>query len=133
MTRETACCFGADLGGTKLAAALADTRGHIVAELTEPTDPRGGLYVAEQIAACADKLAQSVGIDVARVIHVMVGVPGAVDPRTCRVSQIPNIAGLEDVDVLGYLRGRFGPNVAIENDVNLAMLGEQTPGCAGGC
>jgi len=45
MTRESAYCFGADLGGTKLAAALADTRGHIVAELTEPTDRRGvGLH-----------------------------------------------------------------------------------------
>src|SRR4051812_36808860 len=63
----------------------------------------------------------------------MVGVPGAVDPRTGRVSQIPNIAGLEDVDVIGYLRGRFGPEVAIENDVNLAMLGEQALGCANGC
>ena len=133
MTRETACCFGADLGGTKLAAALADTRGHIVAELAEPTDRRGGIHVAEQIAACADKLAQSVGIDVARMGHVMVGVPGAVDPRTSRVSQIPNIVGLEDVDILGFLRDRFGPHVAIENDVNLAMLGEQALGCASGC
>src|SRR5215472_7292241 len=63
----------------------------------------------------------------------MVGVPGAIDPRTGRVSLIPNIAGLQDVDVLGYLRDRFGPDVAIDNDVNLAMLGEQTLGCARGC
>jgi predicted NBD/HSP70 family sugar kinase len=103
-----------------------------VAELNESTDRRGGVHVAEQIAACADKLARSAGI-VAKPGHVMVGVPGAVDPRTGRVSQIPNIAGLEDVDVVGYLRDRFGPDVAIETDVNLAMLGEQTLGCAGGC
>jgi len=133
MTRESAYCFGADLGGTKLAAALADSRGRIVAQLTESTDRRGGVYVAEQIVACANKLAQSVGVEVTRASHVMVGIPGAIDPRTGRVSQIPNIAGLEDVDVLGYLRGRFGPDVAIENDVNLAMLGEQSVGCANGC
>jgi predicted NBD/HSP70 family sugar kinase len=132
VTRDTACCFAADLGGTKLAAAVGDAQGQIVAELTAPTDPRGGVYVAEQIAACADKLARTVGIDVTRTHHVMVGVPGAVDPRTGRVSQIPNIAGLEDVDVLGYLRDRFGPDVAIENDVNLAMLGEHALGCASG-
>jgi predicted NBD/HSP70 family sugar kinase len=132
MTRESNYCFAADLGGTKLAAALADARGRIVAEMTEPTDPRGGAFVTQQIAACAEKLAQSVGI-VTSPSHVMVGIPGAIDPRTSRVSQIPNIAGLEDVDVLGLLRGRFGPDVAIENDVNLAMLGEQTLGCASGC
>ncbi|MGC1522965.1 MAG: ROK family protein [Steroidobacteraceae bacterium] len=133
MTRETAYCFAADLGGTKLAAAIADARGGIVAELTEPTDPRGAAYVAEQIAACADKLAQTAGIEVTRARHVMVGIPGAIDPRTGRVSLIPNIAGLEDFDVLGFLRGRFGPDVAIENDVNLAMLGEHALGCASHC
>jgi predicted NBD/HSP70 family sugar kinase len=133
MARETDYCFAADLGGTKLAAAMADERGEIVAELTEPTDPRGAAYVAEQIAACADKLAQTVGIDAARARHVMVGIPGAIDPRTGRVSLTPNIAGLEDFDVLGFLRGRFGPDVAIENDVNLAMLGEHALGCASRC
>src|SRR6202142_3380573 len=133
MTRETGYCFAADLGGTKLAAAIADARGHIVAELTEPTDPRGAAYVAEQIAACADKLAQTVGIEVTRTRHVMVGIPGAIDPRTGRVSLTPNIAGLEDFDVPGFLRGRFGSDVAIENDVNLAMLGEHARGCASRC
>ena len=133
MTRDSDYCFAADLGGTKLAAAMADARGHIVAELTEPTDPRGAARVAEQIAACADKLAQTVGIDVARTRHVMVGLPGAIDPHTGRVSLTPNIAGLEDLDVLGFLRSRFGPDVAIENDVNLAMLGEHALGCASRC
>lgn len=133
MTLETAHCFAADLGGTKLAAAIADARGRIVAELTEPTDPRGGAHVAEQIASCADRLAQAVGIEAARVRHVMVGVPGAIDPLTGGLSLTPNIAGLQDFDVLGFLRGRFGPDVAIENDVNLAVLGEQALGCASRC
>jgi predicted NBD/HSP70 family sugar kinase len=133
MTRDSGYCFAADLGGTKLAAAIADMQGRIVAELTEPTDRRGAKYVAEQIAACADKLAHTVGIEVTRARHVMVGIPGAVDPRTGRVSLTPNITGLEDFDVLGFLRHRFGPDVAIENDVNLAMLGEHALGCATRC
>src|SRR2546423_13637759 len=111
MTRETAYCFAADLGGTKLAAAMADARGRIVAELTEPTDRRGGAYVAEQIAACADKQAQAGGDEVTRTRHVMEGVPGVIDPRTGRGSLIPNIAGLHGFDVLAYLRRRFGPDV----------------------
>jgi predicted NBD/HSP70 family sugar kinase len=121
------------LGGTKLAAAIADGQGRILAELTEPTDPRGAAYVAEQIVASSQKLAHTVGVEITRARHVMVGIPGAVDPRTGRVSLIPNIAGLEDFDVLGFLRERFGPDVAIENDVNLAMLGERALGCAHRC
>jgi predicted NBD/HSP70 family sugar kinase len=133
MTLDTAHCFAADLGGTKLAAAVADTNGRIVAELTEPTDPQGGARVAEQIAACADKLAQAAGIEPSRLRQVMVGVPGAIDPLTGRVSLTPNVAGLQEFDVLDYLRRRFGPDVKIENDVNLAMLGEQALGCASRC
>lgn len=133
MTADTNYCYAADLGGTKLAAAMADEHGRIVAELVEPTDPRGAARVAEQLVACADKLAHSAGIDVGRARQVMVGVPGAVDPRTGRISLIPNIAGLEDFDFLGYLGDRFGPKVAIENDVNLAMLGEHALGCASRC
>ncbi|MFO1468366.1 MAG: ROK family protein [Steroidobacteraceae bacterium] len=133
MTRDAEYCFAADLGGTKLAAAIADARGHIVAELTEPTDPRGAAYVADQIATCADRLAHSIGMDIARTPHVMVGIPGAVDPRTGQVSVIPHIAGLESFDILGFLRRRFGADAAIENDVNLAMLGEHALGCASRC
>ncbi|MHB8478592.1 MAG: ROK family protein [Steroidobacteraceae bacterium] len=133
MTRDTDYCFAADLGGTKLAAAIADAQGRIVAELTEPTDPRGAAYVAEQIAGCADKLSKTAAIEVTRARHVMVGIPGAIDPRTGRVSLTPNIAGLQDFDILGFLRERFGPDVAIENDVNLAMLGEHALGCASHC
>ena len=133
MAAESTHCFAADLGGTKLAAAMVDARGQIVAELTEPTDSRGGVHVAGQIAASAGKLARTVGIEVARVRHVMVGIPGAIDPLTGRVSLTPNVAGLQDFDILDYLRSRFGPDVRIENDVNLAMLGEQALGCASHC
>ncbi|MBS0374731.1 MAG: ROK family protein [Proteobacteria bacterium] len=125
--------FAADLGGTKLAAALADADGRVVAELNEPTDPRGAMKVAEQLVASAATLARQAGIDVSGVRQAMVGVPGAVDPASGRISLIPNIAGLDDFDLLGFLRDRFGPRVAIENDVNLAMLGEQALGCARHC
>src|SRR3984893_17764057 len=133
MTREATYCFAADLGGTKLAAAMADARGRIVAELTEPTDPRGAAYVAEQIAACAEKLAQTVGIDVTQARHVMVGIPGAIDPRTGRVSLTPNIAALEDFDILGFLRGRFGADVAIENCGELSMIAAHSLVCTRHC
>jgi len=133
MTRETAYCFAVDLGGTKLAAAMADAQGRIVAELTEPTDPRGAAHVGEQIIACAVSLARSAGIQLTQARHVMVGVPGAIDTGTGRVSMTPNIAGLEDFDLLSFLRVHFGPEAEIENDVNLAMLGEKALGCARHC
>lgn len=133
MAGETSYCFAADLGGTKLATPMADTHGQILAEVNERTDLHGGAYVAEQITTCANKLARAAGIEVTQARHVMVGITGAIDPDTGRVSLATNITGLQEFDVLRYLRGRFGPPVAIEHDVNLAMLGEQALGCAGQC
>jgi len=133
LASDAAYSFGVDLGGTKIAAAIADFTGRIVAELTEPTDSRGEHHIGDQITAVAHKLALAARIDVAKLQSVTVGVPGAIDPATGRISLVPNIKGLADFDVLQHLRNQFGPVIALENDVNLAMLGEQTRGCARGC
>jgi len=114
------------LGGTKLAAAIADTRGGIVAELTEPTDRRGAaLRGRNRSPPGADKLAQTVGIEVTRARHVMVGIPGAIDPRTGRVFPDSKHRRVGRTSMSsGFLRGPASDRMlGIENDVNLAMLG----------
>jgi predicted NBD/HSP70 family sugar kinase len=133
LASDAAYSFGVDLGGTKVAAAIADFTGQIIAELTEPTDPRGAPHVVDQIIELAAKLTVTAGIDATKIQSVMVGIPGAVDPRTGRISLAPNIRGLADLDVLQCLRNDFGPGVELENDVNLAILGEVAQGCARGC
>jgi predicted NBD/HSP70 family sugar kinase len=130
---DAAYSFGVDLGGTKIAVAIADFTGQIVAELTEPTDPRGERHIVEQITALATKLGLSTGLDAAKIQSVMVGIPGAIDPCTGGISLVPNIKGLTDFDVLQCLKNHFGHVVALENDVNLAMLGEAAEGRAKGC
>lgn len=130
MEAGAAYCVGVDLGGTKLAAAIGDADGRVLLELKEPTEPRGGAWVMDQIIACAERLAREVGGESAVVRHLVVGVPGAVDPRSQRISHIPNIRGLDGFDLLDRLRSHFGPEVMIDNDVNLAMLGEHVFGNA---
>ena len=64
---------------------------------------------------------------------VVVGTPGVVDPATGALSLIPNISGLSEISVTRTLAEHYGQEVAIENDVNLAVLGEAWQGCARGC
>ena len=133
MTAPDACCIGIDLGGTKLAAALGDAGGALLHDFIEPTDARGGLHVAEQLVAAADRLLGMEGRSRTRVNAVVIGVPGVVEPRSQRISQIPHIRGLEDLDVAEYVSDRLGTRVELHNDVNLAMLGEHAIGGAVGC
>lgn len=120
--------LGVDLGGTKVHVALADLIGTIVGEATDATDPRGGLQVVAQIAAMADAVARQAGLDPSRLRAGSVGCPGVLDPASGRILFAPNIPGLDGFDVPAAFAGRLGLPVTIENDVNLAALGEKRQG-----
>jgi predicted NBD/HSP70 family sugar kinase len=57
-----------------------------------------------------------------------VGIPGAVDPKTRRITIVPNIAGMTDFDFEAALTERLGFPMVLENDVNVAAKGEQVLG-----
>lgn len=131
--RRAAYSLGVDLGGTKVSAALADLSGEISVEASEPTDARGGHAVLEQIRRLAGELCGAAGIAIDRVRSVVVGTPGVVDPETGTIALVPNIRGLSEINVRRELGALFGGlDIVIENDVNLAMLGEAWRGCAQG-
>jgi predicted NBD/HSP70 family sugar kinase len=56
------------------------------------------------------------------------GSPGIIDPASGSIVIAPNIAGLDSLDVRAALRDRLGIDVGIENDVNLAAIGEHWRG-----
>jgi len=122
--------LGVDLGGTKVTVAIANLVGDIVAEAAEPTDPRGGRHVLQQIRILSNRISSEKGIDPARIQSVVVGTPGVVDPTSGSVSLVPNIKGLSNLSVTKVLAEHFGREVGVENDVNLAVLGEAWQGCA---
>jgi hypothetical protein len=124
---------GVDLGGSKLTAAIADMSCAIRFELTEPTDTRGGIAVIDQIARLTARLAEEVGADLAQVLCTTIGTPGVINRTTGGIELAPNIPDLDALDVSATLKERIGGRIVIENDVNLAVLGEIWQGCAHDC
>jgi predicted NBD/HSP70 family sugar kinase len=133
VAREAAFSLGVDLGGSKISAALANLIGEVVAEATEPTDPRGGRHILRQIRDLALRLAAGRHVSPDRIRSVVLGTPGVLDQATGTIMLVPNISGLSEIDVAFALKELFGQPVTIENDINLAMLGETWQGCAQGC
>jgi predicted NBD/HSP70 family sugar kinase len=125
---DAAFVLGIDLGGTKLHLALADLHGQIAVEVVEPTQRDGGTAVVEQIGRLADTLIERAGIARQRLRGAVMGSPGIVDPKLGAIAIAPNIPGLDAVDVRGALRARLGIDIMIENDVNLAAIGENWRG-----
>jgi glucokinase len=114
-----------DLGGTKLAAGLVEQDGAVVRRAFEPTDLAGEDAVLAQlervIADLADGEFSALGI----------GIPSTIDQRTGRAVTSVNIP-LAGVDLRDRLRRRFEVPVAIENDGNVAALGEHRLGAGRG-
>jgi predicted NBD/HSP70 family sugar kinase len=125
---DAAFVLGIDLGGTKLHVALADLQGRIVADSVEPTTGEGGEAVVAQIGRMAEALLARASVPAQRLRGGVMGSPGIIDPKSGAIVIAPNIAGLDSIDVPAALRARLGIDIAIENDVNLAAIGEHWRG-----
>ena len=125
---EAAYIYSVDLGGTKVHVSVADLACNIVAERVEATDPRGSMDVLRQIADLCRKTVSDANIDQDKVSLAVVGVPGVPDLETGHVRMAPNIKGLDEIDVAEALESELAVKAIIENDVNLAALGEHWAG-----
>jgi predicted NBD/HSP70 family sugar kinase len=130
LVADAAFVCGVDLGGTKVRAAIIDLNCAVVTELTESTDARGGEDVAQQIVRLCREAAEGAGVNWSKVMFATVGVPGVPDKKSGSVRMAPNINKIGDMDFVGALETLFGFGVQVENDVNLAAIGEQWSGCA---
>lgn len=129
---DGALLLGVDVGGTKMHMALADLEGRILAEVRAPTAQGGGDAILRQIEEQRRAVLERAEVGEDRLAAAGVGLPGSVHPSHGRLHRAPNVAGLEGGDFRAALTERLGLPVALENDVNLAALGEAwrggTPG-----
>src|SRR6202050_4019770 len=124
--------LGIDVGARRLTVALADIAGRVVAEVDEPTDSRGGAWTIDQIARLSARLARATHHHPtpSRIRSIVLATPGVVNPKSGAIEMAPNIAGLDHLNVVGLLSEKLGSPVVLENDINLALLGEIWHGCA---
>ena len=121
---DAAYIAAVDLGGTKIRLAIADLACQVFAEEVVATDRRGGQFVVDQIADLCGKAASHLNIPRERIRMAVIGAPGAPDARTGRILLAPNIADFDTMNVAAAFEKALGIDVILENDVNLAVLGE---------
>jgi predicted NBD/HSP70 family sugar kinase len=127
---EAALVLAVDVGTRFIRAALGDLAGNVRARRDVPfigTDLES--TIAAVASLCEELVAAGGG---ARLDGAVVGVPGVVDPVDGSVSLASNAAGIEGAKFAGRLEDALGVTVQLENDINLAALGEQWRGVARG-
>ncbi len=118
--------IGIDIGGTKIAAAIADYTGKIIKQNMIPTDAKkGGDFVADQIAQCVTALRQDAGVSANEVNAISLGIPGQIDAKLGIVRNAPNISNWKDYPLRDRLLKKVGPiPIYLENDAHCAAMGE---------
>ncbi len=116
--------LGIDIGARYLRAVLADLDGREVDEMSLRLPRARADDVIEGVRAIAERMsARKSSVELA-----VVGTPGVIDPASGRISAAPNIEGWDGVLAEHLLSDALGVPVLVENDVNLAALGEQQAG-----
>jgi glucokinase len=118
-----------DLGGTKVAAALVDRKGKVLAQKSVSVDASSALAPVKQIVELAREL---VGGKVVRgrIAAMGVAVPGLV--RRDGTVWAPNLPGWKRMALARRLHQALRVPVLVESDRNAAVLGEAWRGAARG-
>jgi glucokinase len=121
--------LGVDVGGTKIATALVDAGGKILAEHTIPTGAgRNAAPVIADIVAC---VRERLGPHAGDAVALGVGVAGQIDPSDGTVLDAPNVHW-HDVPLGAELASALGLPVFVTNDVRAATWGEWLHGAGRG-
>ncbi|OMF17624.1 hypothetical protein BK131_06610 [Paenibacillus amylolyticus] len=129
---------GIDLGATRIRIALSDLNGEIIAYRTYPmivqaANDRAEATMLELLRSHMNALLDENHLNWNQIQCIGFGIPGVVLPETGRISRIVDpLTGLEQAFSLESLSGAFPCEVILENDVNLAALGEYRSGAGAG-
>jgi glucokinase len=114
--------IGIDLGGTKIAAALATPNGKIVTDVNIPTEAqKGQQQVIDNIKKAVYTLIRGQKV---KISSLGIGVPGPIDYEKGIVIEPPNLPGWKRVNLKKILEKEFKVPVHLDNDANCAALAE---------
>jgi glucokinase len=121
---------GIDLGGSHLHFALADFRGKILQDSNKKIRAEDGpRKLIAQIVEGARALAAKTG---GRLRAVAIGVPSPVDAERGVVAFAYNLPGWKNIHLARALEEKLRVPVFLENDANMAAIGEHWRGVAQG-
>jgi predicted NBD/HSP70 family sugar kinase len=129
---EAALVLGLDLGARFLRGALCDLSGEIRARQDVESPAADPERVLDAVSTLRRTLIEASGLADELIDTVVIGVPGVVESALGTVSLAENAPGIEGREFGREVAAHLSLPVTIENDINLAAVGEQSAGIARG-
>lgn len=122
---------GIDIGGTKIALAVADLEGRIIEKARFParTAERGPHAIMEEALA---EIAHMLGKSGSCLAAVGIGCAGPLDRKRGLILSPPNLPGWNEFPIVRLVEERLGVPALLDNDANAAALGEHRYGAGRG-
>ncbi len=123
---------GVDLGGTTIKMAFTDLNGDIIRKWEIPTDTsEQGKNITKDIARSIDEKLAELQENKGRLAGIGMGAPGFINMETGFIYQAVNI-GWKDFPLKDRLEKETGLPVTVDNDANIAAIGEMWKGAGDG-
>lgn len=116
--------IGIDLGGTKTTTAIASLSGEIIEQTTIPTRAKEGEdAVMARIIESVEMVLETSGLPEDELLAIGIGSPGPLDADKGSIITTPNLP-FRDYSLTSPLAERFGVPAYLDNDGNVAAIGE---------
>jgi predicted NBD/HSP70 family sugar kinase len=133
VSKQVGFVVGADIGGSNLRVAAADLFGEPICDLKQQTTKAGGRALGMQLLEMVTAVIDTAGTIHGRPLALAISTPGIIDQSTGRVTSLAyNVAPEGGFDPVEVIRDRLDIPVLVENNVNLAAVGEKWFGLARG-
>ena len=129
---EARLVLGLDMGARFLRGAICDLHGDIRARQDVETAGADAVELLDAAAELRQQLTEASELPADSLDGAVIGVPGVVDPAGGAIRLAANIPGLEGLEIGRELEGRLGIAVSVQNDINLAAVGERWRGVGRG-
>ena len=116
--------IGVDLGGTKISTALSTFEGNIISQTVVPTNAsEGELPVLNRIISSINEVINGANITINEVEAIGIGSPGPLDAKKGLIITTPNLP-FKNYNLVQPIKERFNVPVYLDNDANVAAIGE---------
>jgi predicted NBD/HSP70 family sugar kinase len=132
MNARAGLVAGVDIGRDWIRLAIADLRGEFIGRGDVRNTARSSAELVRRVRALAHEVAGAAGVSWSALSYAVIGSPGVLDPTTGRLSLAPNLPGWGRAGLVDELHAALQVESSIENDINLAALGELAFGAGRG-
>jgi predicted NBD/HSP70 family sugar kinase len=129
---EARLVLGLDMGARFLRGAICDLHGDIRARQDVETAGADAVELLDAASELRQQLIDASELLPDSIDGAVIGVPGVVDQVGGVTRLAANIPGLEGLEIGHELETRLGVGVSVQNDINLAAVGERWRGVGRG-